>query len=133
MIRRWRRHTSARRAVQESQLDEEWLVDILDRICRFADGSRQRIQSDRPAGKLLDHRHQQATIRMVQPAAVDFKHLERLVRHFVRDDAIARNLRHIAYALEQAIRYARRAARSLGNLECPLRLQWDLSESLPHA
>ena len=54
------RDPAARRADQQALLDEERLVDVLDRLGLLADGDRQRRQPDRTAAELLAQRAEDA-------------------------------------------------------------------------
>ena len=43
-----------RRPLQETELEQERLVNVLDRLLLLAEGDRERRQADRPAAELRD-------------------------------------------------------------------------------
>ena len=49
LISKARGHASARRAVEESDLDEEWFVDFFQGVLLLGQGCGQRAQADRAA------------------------------------------------------------------------------------
>ena len=75
-----RRDAAARRAIEEADLDQERLVDLLDRVRLF--GERRRPScSRRPARpELLDDGEQQLAVDLVEAVIVDLEHLQRVVR-----------------------------------------------------
>src|ERR1039457_1424207 len=73
-IRKMRRDAPARRPVEETNLDEEWLVDFLDRVRFFGQRRRQRVHADRPTLVFLDDGQQQLAVNLVEAVAI---HLER--------------------------------------------------------
>src|SRR6188472_3393339 len=75
------RHTAARGAIQETNLDQKRFVNVLDRVFLFTDGRGNRVQSHGPAAKLLDDRLQQLAIHVVETVLVDFQKLQAGGRH----------------------------------------------------
>src|SRR5262245_66615293 len=52
-------------ARQESFLDQERLVHVLDRVPLLADGGGERLDADRTAGELVDDRQQEGAVHLV--------------------------------------------------------------------
>ena len=69
------RYPSTRRALQEAELNQIWLVDVHDGVGFFAGRSCQRFNSDRPAIEFLDNRLQHPAIDFVETQAIDFEQL----------------------------------------------------------
>src|ERR1035441_4977044 len=67
-------HPSARRPVEETNLDEEWLVDFLDRVWLFGERRRQGVHAHRPALVFLDDGQQQLAVDLVEAVAIDLEH-----------------------------------------------------------
>jgi hypothetical protein len=68
--------TALRRAVEEADLDQERLVDVLDRVLFLADSPPRSCQADRTAAELVDDRPQQLPIDVVEPVLVDLQQLQ---------------------------------------------------------
>src|SRR5207244_856945 len=64
-------------AVQESNLDQEGLVDFLDRLRLFGEGGGQCVHAYWSALVFLDDRQQQLAVDVIETVAVNFQHLER--------------------------------------------------------
>ena len=111
-----RGHSSARRAVEKADLDEERLVDFFDRVRLLGQRRRQRVHAHRPALVLLDDGQQQLAVDLVEAVAIDFQHLQRRLRRRLVDLARAAHLGVVAHAPQQAVGDARRAAAARGNL-----------------
>ena len=79
-----RRDTAARRAIEEPDLDQERLVNVLERVPFFAHGCREAGDTDRAAAELLDDRAQQPPIHFVESVLVDLEQLQRAQRHVMR-------------------------------------------------
>src|SRR4051794_1110305 len=92
LISQGRCHPPTRRSVQESDLNEKWLVDFFDRVGFFSKGSGQCIHSYRAALIFLDNRKQQSAIHFVETVAVYFEHLQRGLRGGQIDFAVATHL-----------------------------------------
>src|SRR4051812_22974362 len=97
--------TAARRAVKESDLDEERLVDIFDRIRLFGQRSGESVQSHGATLIFLDDGQEQLAIDLVESVLVHFEHFEGgLCGSFV-DLARTPYLRVIAHSPQQSVRY----------------------------
>ena len=108
-------------ALEKADLDQEGLVDVLDRVLFLADRRGDRVEADRAAAELLDDRAQQLAVDLVEAVLVDLEQLERRVRDVERDRAVGAHLRVVAHAAQQAVGDARRAARAAGDLARPRR------------
>ena len=69
---------SARRPLDEAELEQVRLVDVLDRVRLLAERDRERRQADRPAVEALDDRAQQLAVDPLETRLVDVEQLERL-------------------------------------------------------
>ena len=68
--------SAARRAIQETDLDQKWLVNFLNGIGFFCQGCRQRIQADGAALIFLNNNQQQLAVNFVEAVAIHFQHLQ---------------------------------------------------------
>src|SRR5690349_2864805 len=68
-----RGNTATGGALQEAELQEERLVDVLDRVALFVGRGGDRIEADRPAAELVDHRLEQPPVGGVQAQFVHFQ------------------------------------------------------------
>ena len=75
-----RRHSAARRPLQESLLNEKRLVHFLERIRVLANGYGDRVQSHRTTVELLDDRLEHARIHVVEAEFIHIQHRQRLTR-----------------------------------------------------
>src|SRR5262245_24108692 len=125
-IRRRRRHAPARRALKETVLHQERLVDLLDRVRILADRRTDRVQPDGTAIELLDDRLENACIHVVEAEHVHVEQLERLVGDWLRDDALVLHLSEVAYTSQQTVGNAGRSARAPSNLRCAVAVDLDL-------
>ena len=66
-------HATARRALDEPELQEVGLVDVLDRVRLLAERRSERVEPDRAAAVLLRNRPQQLAIEPFEPCLVDFE------------------------------------------------------------
>src|ERR1700689_714108 len=80
LVGRRRRGPTARGALDQSLLQQIWLIHILDRVLPPPHRDRQRGQPDRPAGELRADRVQDLAVQAVQSTLVDLQHLQRGVR-----------------------------------------------------
>src|SRR5678816_289633 len=87
------RHTAARRAIEEACLNEEGLVNVLDRVLLLVNSGGETVDPDRPAVELIDDRSQQLAIHFVEPVLVHLEQLQRVDRHGHRDAALCADLR----------------------------------------
>ena len=68
---------AAWRSVQESDLDKEWLVDLLDRVGFLGEGSGEGVHPYRTPLILLDNRQQQLPVNFVEAMTIHFQHVQR--------------------------------------------------------
>src|SRR6185312_1505000 len=98
-----RNNTPARRFLQQTFLNQKWLVHFFDRVRLFAQSRRYSFNADRPTVELFLDKIQNLTIHLIEPQAVDFEFIKRRARQFSRDDTVAANIRIITYASKQTI------------------------------
>src|SRR5262249_3245803 len=79
---------AARGALDESFLDQERLVNVLERARLLAHDDRERAESDRAALVLPDQGVEQPAVHLVEPALVHLEQPQRLARHRKRDHAV---------------------------------------------
>src|SRR5688572_17557698 len=106
----------ARRALQEPLLDEEGLVEVLDRAALLADRGGDRLDAGRTATILLDDRAQDLAVDLVEAVLVHLQQTERPPRRLGADGVVARHLREVAHPAQQAVGDARRAAAAARDL-----------------
>src|SRR5688572_26534624 len=70
----------ARRALQETLLDEERLVEVLDRAALLADRRGDRLDAGRSAAVLLDDRAEDLAVDLVEAVLVHLQQTERAPR-----------------------------------------------------
>src|SRR5574341_1273756 len=109
----WCRDSSARRAVEKTQLKQIGLVYIHDCIGFFADGGGNRLQADGPAAEFVDNRMHHPAVDVVQAQLVNLQQVQRLASDLRRNYSSGADLRIIPDSAQQAERHARRAARPL--------------------
>ena len=69
-----RSHAAARRALQESLLNEVGLHYVLERVSVFTDSGGQIVNADRPAGKFFKDSEQKAPVDEIETDRVYVKH-----------------------------------------------------------
>src|SRR5918997_2941866 len=102
-VSRTRRHPTARRAIEEADLDQVRLDDFLDTFALLADRCGNRADADRPTVELFDNRRQNLAVNFVQSELVNFHLVERALRQGLRDAPVAQDLRVVAHAPEQTV------------------------------
>ena len=96
---------SARRALQESELEQVRLVDVLDRLRLLAERDRERREADRAAAELLDDARRSVAVEPLEPRLVDLEQRERLLGDRGRDapswrtSATSRTRRRMRFAI----------------------------------
>lgn len=100
MICRRRNNATARRALQETYLQQIGLVYILNGLALFAYRSGDGIQPNRPAPEGADHGLQHLMVDTVQSPGVHLEHLQRFGSNLRGDDSVAPDLGVIAYPLQ---------------------------------
>ena len=71
------RGAPARRALDQSALEQVGLVDVLDRVLLLPDRDRERRQADRAAAEALADRAQDLAVEAVEALVVDLEQVER--------------------------------------------------------
>ena len=107
---------AARRALDETLLDQEGLNHILERVPGLGQGGRQRFHAHRATAKGLDQGLQIAPVETVQTDLVDLQPRQRPIGHSRTDLARAFGLGEIADTAQQAAGDAGCAAGAAGNL-----------------
>ena len=74
-----RKQPAARRAVDETQLDQERLDHFLDRIARFRERSGNRLDPNRPTAEIDRDAGEIAVVERIEPTRVDFEIAQSLV------------------------------------------------------
>src|SRR2546427_42359 len=82
-----RDRASARRALDEAELEQVRLVDVLDRLLLLPERCGERREADGPAFELAGDRSQQLARLAVEALLVDLEEGERLARDLCRDHA----------------------------------------------
>src|ERR1035441_3952280 len=90
-------HPAAWGAIEKANLDEEWLVDFLDRVRFFGERRRQGVHAHRPALVFLDDGQQQLAVDLVEAVTIDLEHLQRGLGGWLVDLARAAHLRVVAH------------------------------------
>src|SRR4051794_36471423 len=98
-------------ALEESVLDEERLVDFLERARILADSSGDSAHSDRSAVELLDDGLEDARVHVVEPELIDLEKLQCIGGDFSIDLPAGPHLGEVADSSQQSIGDARGAAR----------------------
>ena len=78
LVRQLRHLPSARRTLQETLLNQERLIDLLQRARILSECRGDRCQPHRSAVKLIDEQVQDLVIDQVQSVTVDVERLERI-------------------------------------------------------
>ena len=101
---------AARSARDEGDLHEIGFVDVLDRAAVLAYRRGERVQTDRSAAELVDHRRDDLGVDRVEPQLVDLHPAERMVGDLIVYHALALDLGKVADALQDAVGDTRSAA-----------------------
>src|SRR6266511_831137 len=109
-------NTSARRALDEPELQQVRLVDVLDRVRLLAESDGERRQSDRTAAEAFDNRTQQLAVDAFEAELVHLVQLERFARDLDRHRALVAHLGDVAHTAQDPVRDTRRAARASRDL-----------------
>ncbi len=104
------RHAAAGRALEQTGLEQERLVDLLDRLRLLRHRHRQGVEADGLAGEGRAQRGQDRTVDFVEPELVDLEQLQRNTRVLGRDRAVGSHLGVVAYPLQETVGDTRRAA-----------------------
>src|SRR5262249_39695094 len=134
-VRERRRHATLRRPLEKSLLDQERLVDVLDRVPPLAHRRGERVDPDRPAAELVDDREEERAGPLVESRLVDrrqpkpvpglaaVEQTTRVAGHGAVDETGRAHLGEVAHATEEAVRDPRGAARAGSDLRAALVLE----------
>src|SRR5690606_27560013 len=86
-----------RGAHEQPLLDEERLVDVLDRLGRFADADGEGGEADRPAAETSAQRLEDGPGGLVETEVVDAEEREAVASDRAVDDAVAVHLGEVAH------------------------------------
>ncbi len=98
LVGKWCRDASAGRAHYEPRLQQERLIDVLDRLWLLPDAHRQGRQPDGPAGEADAEDVEDLEVEAVQPELVDSEDRQAFTRCFLGDHAFAPDLDEVADA-----------------------------------
>src|SRR5271157_5444807 len=107
-------NTPSRRTRNEAELQQVWLVYILDCLRVFAGAGCQRVQSDGAAVELLDDGEQQVAVGLVESDVVDLQRIQGSLSNYPRNHAIGPHLRVVTHSFEQAVHDTRCATGASG-------------------
>jgi len=111
-----KRDTSARSARDESLLNEERFVHVLDRFGLLADRDRKRRETNGTTPELAAQRGEHRAIDLVETTFVDTEHGQCLDGGRLVDDTLAVNLGEVAHTTQQSVRDAWRSAAATRDL-----------------
>src|SRR5262249_34956578 len=115
-----RQQPTARRALQESSLDQKRLDDLLDRVARLRQRRRDGLDSDRAAAVVLRNHREVAPVHGVKTRGVALELNESAVGGGAVDRVRAGDQRKVAYPAQQPPGDARRPARAARDLVRPV-------------
>src|SRR5262245_19243274 len=98
------RDPAPRCPLEQTLLEEERLVDVLDRLGFFGDRDRERVEPDGLAAEGLAQRPQDRAVDLVEAALVDLEQREGGAGRRRRYGPVAPHLGVVAHALEKAVR-----------------------------
>src|SRR5689334_22915276 len=96
-----RQKPSARRALQETLLDQVRLDDVLDGVARLGERGRDRLDAHRPAAEALRDDSEIAPVHLVEAARVDLEERKGARGEFARDAVGVVDHGEIAHAPQQ--------------------------------
>ena len=102
----------ARRALQKTFLDQEWLDDVFNRVTRFRQGGSKRIDTDRASSVTRGNRREVAAVHRIEPSRINFKRQQRAVGDFPVDGLGAVDMGEVAHTAQKPSGDARGAARA---------------------
>ncbi len=102
------RDAALRRTVEEREAEQEWLVDVLDRLDLLGQDGRQRGNADRSRRELLDDRGQELPVGRVEALVVDLEGAHRCPCGRLVDAPVAVDLGVVAHPAQQPVDDPRR-------------------------
>src|SRR5674476_1109513 len=102
----------ARRALQQTLLDQERLDDVLDGDAWLAQCGRHGVDADRAAAITLRDGHEVTPVHGVEPGGIDFQLTERVVGDLAVDRLGTIHMGEVAHPAQQTPGDTRRAARA---------------------
>src|SRR5579885_3428413 len=81
-------HAPTRGTRDKTELQEIWLIDILNRLAILAGTGGQGIKTNRAAIEFLNDRQEEIAIGLVQADFINLQSIERLLSYFFRNHAI---------------------------------------------
>ncbi len=100
--------------MQIAALNEEWLVNILDRVFFLADCGGYCFNADGPSVKFFDDSAKDRAIHVIESLFVDLEHLECVLGYLLIDKPLRPYLREVAHAAQQPVSDSWRSARTGG-------------------
>jgi len=95
--------SSAGSASQESELDQERLVHVLDGVFLLAHGHGQGLDPHRAAGELLDDGLQDPAIHLVESPLVHVQAVQRIMGHTPVNRAVSQDLGEVPHPPQEAV------------------------------
>jgi hypothetical protein len=125
---RFRDHTTARRALQQTLLQQKGLHHSLKGGGIFPQTSRQRVEPNGAAAITVLEQMQQAPVAGIEAAAIHPVQAEGLVHQSGAHPAVTTHGSHITHTPQQAVGDARRAAAAAGHLQGRSGIELDLEQ-----
>jgi ribulose 1,5-bisphosphate carboxylase large subunit-like protein len=126
---RFRDHTTARRALQQTLLQQKGLHHSLKGGGIFPQTSRQRVEPNGAAAITVLEQMQQAPVAGIEAAAIHPVQAEGLVHQLGTHLAVAAYCGHITHPPQQAIGNARRAPAAARHLQGSRSIELDLQQA----
>ncbi len=114
----WCRDSTAWSAGEESELDEEGFVDVLNGFALFARCGSNGLDADGTAGKFVNQCRENVSVGRLESKMVYLEKTERLNGDVSSDDFDISSLRIVADAFEETIGNSRGVSACLGNPLC---------------
>ena len=120
---------AARGALEQTPLDEEGLVYVLDGLRRLAHGDGERREADGAAGEAVAHRVEDRPVELVEAQVVDLEQRQPIGRGLGSDDAVGADFGVVAHPLQQAVGDAGRASRPTSDFSPAVGMQRDVEDA----
>ena len=117
--------------MQESLLNQERLIDLLDCPRFFSDGYCYGIDPDGAAAEFLDNRQQNPLVHVVEAELINFERKQGHLRDVFGDDASPLHLGKVAGATQQPVGNTGGSPRPTGYFHAAVVVQFYAEQPLP--
>ena len=118
LVGQFRDFTTSGRTLNETLLDEERLIDLLDGASIFTDRRGYGVDAHGSSLELVDDYAKYLVVNLIQAILIDVQGLQRIARYAHVYPAVTLHLGKVTHPSEQGIGNTWRATAAAGNLAC---------------